>query len=232
MKFWDDGRPNSTRIRNVIFCWDRLKKLNIFLKENGVVCDAFLYDFSPEKIIEDGTHISYPIGVYKKAEKTNIILKNQKSFDFMMMVDCDAFFDEADYPNLLETIKSLSLGDVVTFDLAKLKDNLQEYIQDNIFIRDKADWSYAYSGDRKNGPLFSFYGSLGGVYICDVKLLLTLGGFDEKYKGWGGEDGDMFGRIQCSNLPHQIKSTRHFSPFHLPHFCDYHNPNYSKKFDD
>ena len=34
MKFWDDGQANSTRIRNVLFCWEKLKELTLFLKEN------------------------------------------------------------------------------------------------------------------------------------------------------------------------------------------------------
>ena len=91
MKFWDDGQPESTRIRNVKFSWEKLKKFTSFLIKNGIDAKCTLYDFSPEQIILDSNHIPYPIGVYKKAEKTNIILKEQKEYDFFMMVDCDAF---------------------------------------------------------------------------------------------------------------------------------------------
>ena len=76
MKFWDDGQPDSTRIRNVKFSWNELKKLSSYLNANGITTEASLYDFSPEQIISDAIHISYPLGVYKKAEKTNIILKD------------------------------------------------------------------------------------------------------------------------------------------------------------
>ena len=232
MKFWDDGQPNSSRIRNVKFTWDKLKHLNIFLKENNIICDAFLYDFSPEKIISDSRHTPYELGVYKKSEKTNLILEQQKNFDFFMMFDCDAFFDKHDYEDLLGIIRNLENGDIVTFDLAKLEDNTHDYIVNNEFLKEKANWSYAYSGNRDNGPLYHHTGSLGGVYICYTKTLLELGGFDEKYIGWGGEDGDMLNRICTSNLYYNIKPIKNFSPYHLPHFSDWGNIKYNKRFNE
>ena len=232
MKFWDDGQPDSTRIRNVNFSWKELKKLSNYLNVNGVNSEASLYDFSPEQIIPDSIHISYPLGVYKKAEKTNIILKDKKKYDFFMMIDCDAFFYEQDYETLLNLIKGLNKGDVCTFDLAKLEDNVSDYIVDDTFIISKANWSYAYSGARENGPLRHHTGGLGGVYLSDTELLLSLGGFDEKYEGWGGEDGDMMGRIYYTDIPHSIKPTNTFAPFHLPHFSDWSNKHYSQRFND
>ena len=232
MKFWDDGQPDSTRIRNVIFSWKELKKLTNYLNSNGVTSVCSLYDFSPEKIISDATHISYPSGVYKKAEKTNIILRDKKNFDFFMMIDCDAFFYESDYDKLLELIKSLEKGDICTFDLAKLNDNVTEYIVDGAFIIENSDWSYAYSGAKENGPLRHHSGGLGGVYISDTEILSKLGGFDEKYVGWGAEDGEMMNRIYCSGIQHKIKPTNNFAPFHLPHFSDWGNELYSQRFNN
>ena len=92
MKFWDDGQPNSTRIRNVNYSWNELKKLSFFLKKNNVNVSESLYDFSVTQLIPDSKHISYPLGEYKKAEKTNIILRDKKDYDFFMMMDCDTFF--------------------------------------------------------------------------------------------------------------------------------------------
>lgn len=230
MKFWDDGQPNSTRIRNVSFTWNELKKLSKYLNVNGITAEATLYDFSPEQLIPDSIHIPYPLGVYKKSEKTNIILKDKKNYDFFMVFDCDAFFYVEDYEKLLELIKSLTNGDVCTFDLAKLNDNVSDFIIDNNFIIEKADWSYAYSGARENGPLRHHIGGLGGVYISDTNLLISLGGFDETYIGWGGEDGDMLSRIYYSEIKHMIRSTKNFAPFHLPHFSDYGNKHYSQRF--
>lgn len=232
MKFWDDGQPNSTRIRNVNFSWEEIKKFTSFLKENDINAVCNLYDFSVDKITNESTHISYPLGVYKKAEKTNIILNDQKDYDFFMMVDCDAFFHKDDYIKFLELFKSLNSGDVVTFDLAKLEDRVSEYIIDGEFQIDNADWSYAYSGNRNNGPLNGYLGGLGGVYLCDTNLLIELGGFNEKYVGWGGEDGDMLDRIWSSKLTHSFKPTKNFAPFHLPHFSDWGNKLYNQRFEN
>ena len=230
MKFWDDGQPDSTRIRNVNFSWEELKKLSTYLNDNGINAKASLYDFSPEQIISDSIHISYPLGVYKKSEKTNIILKDKQNYDFFMVIDCDAFFHVQDYEKLLELIKSLDKGDVCTFDLAKLNDNVSDYIVDDNFIIERADWSYAYSGSKENGPLRHHTGGLGGVYISDTKLLISLGGFDEKYVGWGAEDGDMMDRIYNSKIFHRIKPTNSFAPFHIPHLSEWGNEKYYKRF--
>jgi len=234
MKFWHDGQEDSTRVRNVNFAWKELKKLNSFLLENGINSFVKLYDFSPEKVIDEAIHISYPLGVYKKAEKTNIILKENANSDFFMMIDCDAFFDKSDYNNFLNLIKSLEKGNVITFDLAKLDHTLiDQYLANDEFILDKADWSYAYSGNRKNGPFGNGHvGGLGGVYICDTYLLLDIGGFNEKYVGWGGEDGDMMDRIFSYNGVKKIKPTSNFAAFHLPHFSDYNSKLYSQRFEE
>lgn len=229
MKFWDDGQTNSTRIRNVNFCWKQLKKFTEYLRSHDILADCFLYDFSPIKIIEDSKHIPYPLGVYKKAEKTNIILNENHNYDFFMMIDSDAFFHEKDYDFLVNLFKSLKENDIITFDLAKLNDNISDYIVDNKFRIENADWSFAYSGDRIKGPLHHHTGGLGGVYICYTKILLDLGGFDERFEGWGGEDGEMLGRIWSNGYSNNIKPNRDFFPFHLPHFSDWTNENYSKK---
>jgi hypothetical protein len=228
MKFWDDGREDSTRIRNVNFSWSELKKLSSFLQDNGVLPKCTLYDFSEKRIIDDSTHIPYPLGVYKKAEKTNIILNQRYGYDFFMMIDCDAFFDKEDYEKLLSVILNLQSGDVVTFDLAKLHNNVSDYLIGNKFIRENSDWDFAYSGNKENGPLNGRIGALGGVYICDTNLLKDLGGFDTKFETWGGEDGEMMDRILTSGVHHNIKSVRDFFPFHLPHFIDWGNKKYNK----
>ena len=126
--------------------------------------------------------------------------------------------------------RSLKENNVVTFDLAKLNDNVSDYLIDGEFHIEKADWSYAYSGNRSNGPLHQYIGGLGGVYICYTNLLNKLGGFDEKFVGWGGEDGEIMDRIYTNGYSDKIKPIRYFAPFHLPHYCDWGNIKYSKKF--
>jgi len=234
MKFWDDGQPNSTRIRNIKYTWIKLKELSEYLKESGITCESKLYDFSPEKIVEDSEHIPYELGEYKKAEKTNLVLKKNSEFNYVFMFDCDTFFLKTDYPKVLDILKNLESNHIVTFDLAKL----DEISSVNIINRDCVDtsvdnFSYAYSGDKEKGPLCCGHGGgLGGVYLCDISLIMDNGGFDESYVGWGGEDGDMMGRIMYSNKEYKQIPIRDFAPFHLSHFADWGNKKYGKRFID
>jgi predicted glycosyltransferase involved in capsule biosynthesis len=231
MKFWTDGQDHSTRIRNVNYTWEKLKKLKTFFSENNIDCVANLYDFSPEKILEESIHIPFELGSYMKSAKTNRIINSNLDCDFMFMFDCDAFFLDEDFSSLLEVVRSIEDGNFVTFDLAKLSEMDTVSVIKNDFVDKSFDWSYAYSGSKGNGPLCCGHrGGLGGVYICDLNLLRNLGGFNEKYVGWGGEDGEMIERISSSNLNYKQIPINKFAPFHLSHFYDWSSEKYSKRF--
>lgn len=231
MKFWTDGQENSTRVRNVSYTWEKLKILKNFLLEKNIDCVAHLYDFSPEKILEESIHIPFELGSYMKSSKTNKIIESNLDCDFMFMFDCDAFFLEDDFNYLCELIKNLESGDFVTFDLAKLEEDDTVSVIKNDFVDKNFNWSYAYSGNKNNGPLCCGHrGGLGGVYICDLNLLRDLGGFNEKYVGWGGEDGDMIDRITSSNKKYRQIPINKIVPFHLSHFYDWSSEKYSKRF--
>lgn len=226
MVFWDDGKPDSTRIRNVEYTFPQLKKLTSYLLDNGVDATCSLYDFSPDRKTEDSTWIPFPLSEFRKSEKLNILIKEKREHKFFCMFDCDCFIDPSDYTKMLEQIKNLSTGDIITYDLAKLGGDVNEYIIDGIFYREKTRWSYAYSGLMENGPLCGSMGGLGGVFICDTKLLCDVGGYNESYKTWGGEDGDLLDRIMISKKYKSIYPTRNFAPFHLEHFTDWGNKKY------
>jgi hypothetical protein len=234
MKFWTDGVENSTRIRNIEFTLPKMVALSKFLQENGVDCNSVVYDFSPSKLIEGSIHRPYPLGEYKKAEKTNLIIWENPSYDYLFMFDCDAFFVESDFIKILDKIKNLTKRKILTFDLAKLGDQTVKKIESGEeFSFFDEEWSFAYSGDKKNGPLHQgMGGGLGGVYICDLDLIRENNGFDEKYVGWGGEDGDMMGRIMYSGKEYSHLAQRDVFPFHLPHFSDWGNEKYNKRFID
>lgn len=234
MKFWTDNQPDSTRLRNTNYCFPKLEMLANFLKQKGLNCISKIYDFSPEKIISVAEHRPYKLGEYKKAEKTNLIIKENLDCDYIFMFDTDTFFVESDYNSIYELLFNLPKKRIYTFDLAKLDENTILKIQNNETIDFYSEpFSYAYSGNKENGPLcHGTAGGLGGVYICDTSLIIENGGFDENYVGWGGEDGDMLGRIMYSGKPYDLKPVRTFAPFHLPHFCDWNNINYVKRFND
>lgn len=232
-KFWTDGVPNSHRLRNINYVAPKMRELCNFMVNNDINCICKIYDFSPEKIINDSEHRPYGLGEYKKAEKTNLILKENSDFDYMFMFDSDEFFDEKDFTKIVDIFKNIKQGDIYTFDAAKLDSVSTLDIIENGYSSDKEyEYSFAYSGDKKNGPLgLGHGGGLGGVFICDIKLILELGGFDEKYVGWGGEDGDMMSRIIYSGKKYQHNPVRNFAPFHLDHFSDWGNPKYNKRFE-
>lgn len=231
MKFWTDGHDNSTRIRNVKYTWNKLKKLNNFFNDKNLNSVAKLYDFSPTKIIDEAIHHQFELGSYMKSAKTNVVINSNLDCDFMFMFDCDAFFIEEDFNFLLDIINSLEKGNFITFDLAKL--NIVDSISviENDYVDLSFDWSYAYSGKKDRGPLCCGHrGSLGGVYICDLNLLRELNGFNEEYIGWGGEDSEMVDRIISSGKNYKHISINKIAPFHLDHFSDWSNEKYNKRF--
>lgn len=234
MKFWTDGQENSDRVRNVRHSWNMLKDLSLFLTENKVVNKSFIYDFSPEKIIEDSIHIPFPLGVYKKAEKTNIILDDIYNFTHLFMFDCDTFFDKKDYGKILNLLKNIHVKNVVTFDLGKLENqDTLDILNGSEFNNETMNFRFAYSGDKSFGPLsHGTQGSLGGVYIAPIGILNEVGRFNEKFVGWGAEDGEVMDRIREKITPLDLISCRDFFPLHLSHFSDWSNPLYFKRFVD
>jgi predicted glycosyltransferase involved in capsule biosynthesis len=150
------------------------------------------------------------------------------------MFDIDTFFIKEDYEKILNIVKNVNDNEIYTFDLAKLDDNNLDFLYNNgVFDLNSVHWNYAYSGDKKNGPFGSGHsGGIGGVYICDMNLIKSVGGFNEEYIGWGGEDGDMMGRLYESKKISKLTPVRDFAPIHLSHFIDWSSDGYSKRFKD
>lgn len=232
MLFWDDGQVKSDRLLNVKYTWKKLKELCNELKKNDIKFDVELFDFSNEQKMLNATHIPYPLGEYKKSEKNNIVLNKYKNYSHIIFFDCDTFFYNENYMDVINLLKSVKENTIITFDLAKLnKDDSLMIIKNNYIDIEKTDWQYAYSGNKKYGPLSNGrIGALGGIFLSSIPLLLKIGGFDEKYVGWGGEDGEIMDRICGSKISHEIISCRTFSPFHLYHFVDYSNKKYVERF--
>ena len=227
MIFWNDGHKDSTRVKNVEFTWPKMKEITQYLKDNGINCDCELYDFSSEKVITDSVHIPYPVGEFKKSEKLNKIINKNLDYDFIMMNDCDMFFLKEDYPKVLEILQTIEYGYLHTFDAAKLGDVDYNILKDENFNLHTLDYSFAYSGSKSKGPLADgAKGGLGGIYICDIKLITENGGFNENYIGWGGEDGEMMDKIYYSKNKKEIIPHRDFVPFHLSHHQSWNNVNY------
>ena len=150
-----------------------------------------------------------------------------------MFVDCDVFFDDNDLNKILHIFQKIDKNEIYIFDLAKLnKFDTQDIIDNSITNLKELDYEFAYSGKKEKGPLFHTNGGLGGVFISNMDVMNLYGRFNESYTTWGGEDGDMLDRIYTSGIPFKMKPTKDFAPFHLPHFSDWGNINYSKRFNN
>jgi hypothetical protein len=214
--FWTDGIENSDRERNVKFSIEKMNTLVNYLTNHGCDVEYLIYDFSPNKIISNSIHLPYPLSVYKRSEKINVVL-NKIDSDFFSIIDADCFFDEVNYDDIIKLYMELDEDSVYNFDWKKIRN--KDYIDfENKILLNKDEWNYAMG----NGMV----GGLGAFFIVPTKKIKNIGGFDETIETWGGEDGEALDRLLriCKRVP-----IKHFSPYHLPHFIDWGNKLYYNK---
>jgi hypothetical protein len=229
MPFWTDGLKESNREKNVFFTWEKLKNLSKFLNQNGVSNNVVLYDYSPQKIHKESIHIPYELNLFKKSKKINQIINDNNNCHYIFFFDCDVFFDDQDYNDVLKLINNANENQIYTFDLAKLEKENSEYVRDGGKIdKNIMDWNFAFSGSKERGPLYQLNGGLGGVFFISRNLLLEVNGFNENLETWGGEDGDILNKIFVNKLKFEFKPVREIFPFHLYHETLWHEPKYYK----
>lgn len=211
--FWVDGTKNEDRKRNANFSIPKNLELVDFLKQNDCNVTYNIFDFSLKKTLDNAAHIPFQTCEYKRSEKINIVLKNDNS-DFFSIIDADCFFDEADYPKILELYNSLDSNNTYTFDWKKVN-SAEHFDFNNRLFKRKDDWSYA-MGHGLNG-------GLGAFFVVSTLKLKEIGGFDETIKTWGEEDGVALEKIL--KISTRIRNYD-LSPYHIPHFTDWSNPLY------
>lgn len=221
--FWTDGHVPCTRTQNIKYTKTRNLELVNYLKSEGIDIDYKLYDYSPQRCIEDSFHIPYPKGIYKRAEKINNIVQNNKDYDYMFSIDADAFFHEQDFEKIKHRLDNIPDNVIALYDMAKLTpDTSGRVIEGDVFNLFDEDYYYIFSGQLKQGkPLEGSTGGLGGCCLFDAELFRGVGGFDEKYVSWGGEDVELLDRIQKTYQDQlQLIMTSDCYAFHLHHFRD------------
>lgn len=216
MMFWTDGKENSTRERNANYAIKELDNLCNFLN-TYIKVNYNIWDYSPTSILDQSIHIPYPLAVYKRSEKINKIL-SQTNTDLFSIIDSDCFLYKEDYIKLADLIILNGVESCYTFDVNDLNEEDSTHV-----INQTKQIEECITSNRFPGRA----GGFGAFFICNTNILKDMGGFDEKFTTWGGEDGEIYNRIYYNgNIKKVPSKTEQIKLYHLSHFCDRENINY------
>lgn len=214
MAFWTDGKENSTRVRNVKLTWNHLKAMVSYLQEKNIACSANIFDYSPEKIIEEAVHIPYPLSVYKRAEKLNDIIEIYSDDEYIALMDCDVFIHRTQWNNVLELSTNIQYNTAYFFNWAKINHTVNFSSLDDINFN--APYNLAFTK--------GYAGGFGAFSIAPVGPIKEVGKYDTKFTTWGGEDGDLMDRYtRCNKFLYKNIAEDFILPIHLPHEEDREN---------
>jgi carbamoyltransferase len=220
MLFWTDGLENSTRERNVNFTWNYLKNMTRYLQSRGVECKCTLYDYSPEKLMNEAIHIPYPLGTFKKAEKLKAIIDSLSDEEYVCNVDSDVFVHKSEWDGLFNIITNL---DPVTAELF----NFREIEPQELYV----NFNTGEASLEKNTPCKYLFtpghsGSFGGFFIARIRAIKEAGNFDPRCKVWGAEDDGLLNNWISKNYRYNRTRDLDITPVHLSHIVDRTNPLY------
>ena len=206
--YWN-GFDSETRLKNALFCYEKIKKFSEYAKCKKIDVEVCLFDFSETKELENSIHIPYKNGEFKKSEKINKVIEynyNHINPDIFAFLDSDVFFEQSEFDKLINEInnfKSNTMTICGVLDIQNTKDvdyYNNEIINRNILVKPR------------------LMSGLGAFYMIDFNILFNIGGFDERFICWGGEDDDvgyrlikkginrMYTSIQLLHLPHETLS--------------------------
>lgn len=108
------------------------------------------------------------------------------------------------YPNVIvikfdeDPVFSLSIAR--NLGLRKALGNYVLFVDADVFI--KEDLGLWVSKHAQRGKYYKTRksGSLSGSFVCERNLLTKIGGYDEAFRGWGGEDIDLYKRLELSKV--------------------------------
>lgn len=130
----------------------------------------------------------YNSGLFNKSWAFNCAVKNTDK-DIFVFADADIFLDKEGYIECFEAIKDF---DAITPNKVEIS---------NVRIDEDAEDQVQFLNPRK---LYTF---AGGLLIMTRDAFESIGGWDERFEGWGGEDDAMshviFNRLKTKtfNLP-------------------------------
>ena len=216
MIYWDTGCP--IRKQNTEISWKELKKLTSHLQNKGIKTNCYLFEFGNKFHFDDSIKIDESSLYYEKSKKSNVAIFHELNDDceFFSLMDSDLFFSEEQYDILESHINQLRLltqKKYFTYNLNDIHENERKIIIDDETndinfdrlkqMKESFSWRHSWGS-----------GVLGGFFITPLKELRKIGGFNENFLTWGGEDDDAHVRIQslCSWEPKM-----NFGPYHLWH---------------
>jgi len=197
---------SQERKENFKFTLNSVHKLSKFLNGNGITTKVFPYCFGREKLTEDSIHVNLESLEFYKSFKLNyiikdLIIKNEEP-EIFCGIDCDIFALDKNFNNILEYIKNTNFKQ--KFLTAMWYDSAD---------RNAFDFnSYTHSDNIVVETLRSSDAS--GFFFVDFLTLKNIGGYDERFTVWGGEDNDMAYRLQRAGLKQEYMD---FYLLHIKH---------------
>jgi predicted glycosyltransferase involved in capsule biosynthesis len=226
--YWDMGC--EFRKQNTIICWNEIKKLSSYLKEKGLNVSHYLFEFGKTNNFEDSIKINMELDYFEKSKKINICLNHSinDNINYVAFIDSDCFFTPDQYDTIYNDITLLQENKYYTYNLIDINEN-----QRNNIIKDNSIDYNILKNENKNYSWRHSTGlaTLGGFFIAPINELKKIGGFNENFLTWGGEDDEAHTRL---NGP-CVWDPKTYGPYHLFHPKNendqkYYIPVYTKEY--
>jgi hypothetical protein len=203
--FWSNN--NQERLRNINFTKQKIEELCSFINQRGIETTYTIFDFSMQKNIENSIHLPYNPLLYHRSKKVNMSIKyllTKQNPTIICQLDSDIFVDESYYENFYNLLLNVKTNE---FYIAQVLDIDENSLNNFDFINNKVNIQSLNCKPR-------FITGLGAVFITTISNIIEIGGFDERFEIWGGEDDDLADRLLRNGKERKVCQ---FNYYHLPH---------------
>jgi len=219
--FWSND--NEERLKNATFSHKKITTLKNFIQKNQIKCEYIIFDFSVEKKIDGAIHMPYDLNKYERSKKMNIALdyinKNLNP-DIICQFDSDIFITNNDFFKFIDLVKNIQKND---FYIANVLDIQKE----SMSLVDFVGGSLNTNGIKVKNRTIT---GLGAFFIIYTSNLLNVGGFDERFTIWGGEDDDLADRLLRKGMKRFVCNFNFLHLYHEPLSSNIElNPQYQKQ---
>lgn len=222
--FWNSS--DVQLLENTKMCIFKAIQFVKFLNKNNLNSILNVFDFSEKQVLENSIHIPYPSNEFRKSEKINNIIKyNFEKINptIFSIIDSDVVILQEEYIDLANSLIELYNNENI-FYTCFLSDIRNRSCID--FKNNKIDIKKAEIELRS-------VDYLGAFFSIHFKELCKIGGFDERFVDYGGEDCDASDRLKRNGLKSkQLGATF----YHLPHISlenkEVYNPQFNIVTDD